>query len=133
MWSHNYCGGLLWASHCVVAVVFATFSNFTLHALREQGLCDQCWCPYTVGVNIMLPYRLKKIAPRHANAFKTSTVYRFFTFFTAFIRSQFLCVIFRLTPPKSINEKSRTNRLARVKLARREAINRREEHKQSTD
>ena len=40
----------------------------------------------------------KTVVLRHTNVFKTVTV------FTAFIRSQFLRVIFRLTPPKSINE-----------------------------
>ena len=49
-----------------------------------------------------------------------------FIIFTAFIRSQFQSGIFCLTPPISINEKSRTNRQTRAKLARRETINRRE-------
>ena len=41
--------------------------------------------------------------------------------------------IFRLTSPKFINEKSRSNRRTRANIARREAINRREEHDHSTN
>ena len=79
-----------------------------------------CLCVvYTVGVNIMFPYRLNKtVVLRRTNAFKTVAIYRFFYCFYGVIRSQFLRVIFHLTPPKYINEKSRTNRLTKMKPAR---------------
>ena len=83
----------------------------------------------TVGVNIKFPYRLKEtVVLRHTNVLKTVTIYRFYGVHTVTIFTRHF-----LSPPKSINEKSRSNRRTRAKLARREAINRREEHKQSTD
>ena len=69
---------------------------------------------YTVGVNIEFPYRWEKtVVLRRTNVFKTVTVYRFYGVYTLTI---FTCH-FRLTPPKSINEKSRSNRRTRAKLA----------------
>ena len=60
---------------------------------------------YTVGINIKFPYHLKKtVVLRRTNVLKTATV----NLFTTFICSQFLHVMFRLNPPKSINEKSRS-------------------------
>ena len=71
---------------------------------------------------VSVPFKKNPVVLRRTNAFKTVTVHRFFTVFTAFIRSQCLCVIFRLTPPKSIHEKSRTNRRTRAKLEKKRLI-----------
>ena len=75
--------------------------------------------PLSYGV----PTFKKKVTVYHFYGVYTLTVYTL-TIFTRHLS---------LTPPKSTNEKSRSNRRTRAKLARREAINRREEHKQSTD
>ena len=79
----------------------------------------------------MFLYRfLKKLVIRRTNVFKNVTVYRFFhrnrctlSPFLRFLYSHnFYATFFPLTPPKSINEKSRTKRRTRAKLARSEVI-----------
>ena len=47
---------------------------------------------------VSVPSKKKNVVLRRTNVLP-------FTVFTAFIRSLFLCIIFRLTPPKSINER----------------------------
>ena len=107
---------------------------YTLVPLKNEkwvwlSLLRVCVC--TVGVNIKFPYRReKKTLSYGVPTFKKNiTVYRFYGVYTLTIFSRH----FPSNSAQTHQLKSRSNRRTRVKLARREAINRREEHKQSTD
>ena len=77
---------------------------------------------------VSVPSKKNPVVLRRTNVFKTITI------FTAFIRSQFLRVIFRLTLPKSINEKSRSNRRTRANWREeKRLIDKKSRNKRRTD
>ena len=89
-------------------------------------------CQYNVSV----PFK-KPVVLRRTNIFKTVTVYHFFTVMVVHFHPSYgiytLTISMRHFPSKSINEKSRTNRQTRAKLARSEAIDEKSRNNQWTE
>ena len=119
---------------CIFLDIYITIH---LHISRDLDVT------HTVGINKMFPYHLKKkeswLSYGVLTFFKPY-VYCFFTITVVHIHSFYSVYTLTISTRHFLSnfaqihhEKSRNKRRTRAKLARREAINRREEKKQSTD